>query len=135
MNAVRRWIASLTTLASVSVMLIGGWFGLMELVLRHPGYGWRVAVAGAVVLTGAITFAVTEDLVDARPWRFPVMAGALAAVALGWWVVADDLARPGLPAGNHFEGYLLIAGLVLVNYGVLAVVTMVSSERGGRPVR
>jgi hypothetical protein len=48
---------------------------------------------------------------------------------VGWWVVAEDLSRPGLPARPHFEGYLLIIGLALIAYGVLTIAAMVTRRQ------
>ena len=114
----------LASLGGVGVVLCCGWFAMMELFLRHPGYGWRFLVAAAIVAEGALTIAVFADLVTVPSLRWPLIAGAVATGALGWWIVAEDLSRPGLPARPHFEGYLLLIGLALLGYGVLTIVAM-----------
>ena len=123
-----RWTRGFAALASVAVILICAWFALMELVLRHPGYGWRVAVALAIAASAAFSFAVFEDLIEADPWRWPAAGGGAAAAALGWWVITEDLSRPGVPAAKHVEGYLLIAGLALIVHGVLTMVALLGAR-------
>ncbi|MBI3402770.1 MAG: hypothetical protein HY048_15240 [Acidobacteria bacterium] len=110
-------ISGLAALASLGVVLSCGWLATMELFLRHQDYGWRFLVEAAIVVESALTIAVLEDLVPAAPLRWPLAAGALVTGLVGWWVIAEDLSRPGLPARPHFEGYLLIVGLALIAYG------------------
>ena len=132
-RALRPFISGLASLASLAFVLACGWLATMELFLGYPGYGWRFLAEAAIVVESALTIAVTEDLVTAAPWRWPLTAGAAATAALGWWVVAEDLARPGLPARPHFEGYLLIAGLALIAYGALTLVAMLMAARPPLP--
>ena len=117
----------LASLAALGVVLGCGWFAMMELRLRHPGYGWRFLVAAAIVVEGALAIAVFQDLVAGRALRWPLLAGAAATGLLGWWIVAGDLSRPGLPVKPHFEGYLLIIGLALIAYAVLTIVAMLTA--------
>jgi hypothetical protein len=127
LRSVRPLVNGLASLASLGVVLSCGWLATMELFLRHPDYGWRFLVEAAIVAEAALTLAVLEDLVPAAPLRWPLAAGAFATGLLGWWVVAEDLSRPGLPARPHFEGYLLIIGLALIAYGVLTIVAMLAA--------
>ena len=76
---------------------------------------------------GALTFVVCEDLVDLPALRWPLIAGAAATGALGSWIIAEDLSRPGLPARPHFEGDLLIIGLALVAFGLLTIVALLTA--------
>jgi len=117
-------IRGLAALASLGVVLSCGWLATMELFLRHPDYGWRFLVESAIVAEAALTIAVLENLMPAVALRWPLVAGAFATGLAGWWVVAEDLSRPGLPARPHFEGYLLIIGLALIAYGVLTIAAM-----------
>jgi hypothetical protein len=127
--------ARLVSLAGLAMALSCGWFATMELFLRHTGYGWRFLVVAAIVAEGALTIAVFEHLVEATAaLRWPLTAGAAATAILGWWVVAEDLARPGIPERPHFEGYLLIIGMALIAYGVFAV-TAISVTRRNRGAR
>ena len=129
LRSMRPIVTGLAALASLGVVLSCGWFATMELVLRHPDYEWRFLAAAVIVVEGALTFAVLEDLVPVAPLRWPLAAGAFATGLVGWWVVAEDLSRPGLPARPHFEGYLLIIGLALIAYGVLTIAAMVTRRQ------
>jgi hypothetical protein len=117
-------ILRLASLVGLAVVVCSGWFAAMELALRHPGYGWRVLVAAALVAEGALTIAVCEDLFERAPFRWPLIGTATATGLLGGWIIAEDLARPGLPARPHFEGYLLIIGLALIAYALLTIATL-----------
>ena len=125
-------ILRLASLAALGVVLCCGWFATLELVLRRPDYGWRFLVAAALVVEGALTLAVIENLIDLPALRSPLSVGAAATALLGVWLIADDLSRPGLPAAHHFEGYLLLIGLALLGYGVMTVLAM-GVRRGQTP--
>ena len=116
----------LASIAGFGLVLCCGWFALMELLLRHDGYGWRFLIAAAIVAEGALAIAVFEDLADLPALRRPLLAGAAATGMLGGWIATEDLARPGLPARPHFEGYLLIIGLALIVYGLLTIAAMLT---------
>jgi len=118
----------LASTASLGVVLIGGWFTMMEMLLRHDGYAWRVGAAAIVIVEGALTIAVLEELITAPVFRGPLTLGAIATAFLGWWIVVDDLSRPGLPARPHFEGYLLIVGVALIGYGALTIVAIFTAQ-------
>jgi hypothetical protein len=126
--------ARLASLAGVGVVVGCGWFATMELLLRHDGYAWRALAAAVIVAEGALTIAVFEDLVTVPAWRWPLIVGAGATGVLGWWIIAQDLALPGLPARPHFEGYLLIIGAALIAYGLLTIAAMnvTRTNRGER---
>jgi hypothetical protein len=123
----RTLVVRVASVAGVGMVLCGGWFAMMELLLRHEGYVWRALIASAIVVEGALTTAVFEDLFEPARLRWPLIAGAVATGALGCWIVAEDLARPGLPARPHFEGYLLIIGLALTGYGLVAIAAMAAA--------
>jgi hypothetical protein len=124
-RTLRTAAARLASLASLALVLGCGWLATMELFFRRPGFEWRFVVEAAIVIEGALTIALLEDLVAAR-LRWPLTAGAGLTGVLGWWVVAEDLSRPGLPARPHFEGYLLLAGLILIAYGALTMLAMLT---------
>lgn len=126
MRLVIRRLASLAGLGSV---LCCGWSAGMELLLRHDGYVWRFLIAAFLVAEAALTIAVFEDLVDVPALSWPLTTGAAATGLLGAWIVAEDLARLGLPASRHFEGYLLVIGLVLMAYGMATIVAILTRRR------
>lgn len=123
----------LASLAGFGIVLCSGWFAAMELLLRHDGYPWRFVIAAAIVVEGALAVAVFEDLVEVPALRWPLTAGAAATGLLGAWIIAEDLARPGLPARPHFEGYLLIVGLALIAYGLLTSAALTAPPAPSRP--
>ena len=120
-------ILRLASLAALVVVLCCGWFATLELVLRRPDYGWRFLVAAALVVEGALTLAVIENLIDLPALRSPLSVGAAATGLLGVWLIVDDLSRPSLPAANHFEGYLLLIGMALLGYGIVSATAMLTS--------
>jgi ABC-type uncharacterized transport system permease subunit len=121
------------SLAGLAVVVGGGWFLTMELFLRHPGYQWRAMAAAAIVVEGALTIVLLEDMVTLPALRWPLTAGAGATGLLGGWIITQDLALPGLPARPHFEGYLLIIGLALIAYGLLTIAAMLTAARARSP--
>jgi hypothetical protein len=120
-------ILRLASLAGLAVVLCCGWFAMMELLLRHDGYLWRALIAAAIMAQGALTIAVFEDLFDPAFLRWPLTVGAIVTGTLGCWIAVEDLARPGLPARPHFEGYLLIIGLALTGYGLITTAAIVAA--------
>ena len=120
--------ARLASLAGLAVVVSCGWFATMELFLRHPRLRLARPGAAAIVVEGALTIAVCRGSVRPAALRWPLTAGAAATGLLGAWIIAHDLALPGLPARPHFEGYLLIIGLALIVYAVLTV-TAISLTR------
>jgi ABC-type uncharacterized transport system permease subunit len=130
LRSLRPIINRLASLASLGVVLCCGWLATMELFLRQAGYGWRFPIEASIVVESALTLAVMEDLVPRATLGWPLAAGAALTGLLGWWVVAEDLSRPELPARPHFEGYLLIIGLALIAHGVLTIAAMLAL-RGG----
>jgi ABC-type uncharacterized transport system permease subunit len=125
-HGLHRFSTGLALLASAGVILCCGWFALMELILQHPGYGWRFAIAAAIVVEALATLGLFEKLTSSA-LRWPLVAAALATGLLGGWILAENLARPGLAARPHFEGYLLIIGLALVAYGAMTSVAMLTA--------
>ena len=121
--------ARLASLAGCAVVVSCGWFATMELLLRHDGYGWRALVAAVIVAEGALTIAVFEDLVTVPALRWPLTVAAAATGVLGVWIIAQDLSLPGLPSRLHFEGYLLIIGLVLIVYGLVTIAAIMEAVR------
>ena len=133
----RNLTARTASLSGLAVVVACGWFATMELLLRHDGYAWRALAAAAIVVEGMLTIAVFEDVVTMPALRWPLTAGAAATVLVGGWIIARDLALPGLPARPHFEGYLLIIGLALIAYGLLTIAAMnvTRRNRGERQIR
>jgi hypothetical protein len=100
---------------SLVTAAVSGWMFVMYLLLQHPGYGWRAAMAGAICL-GALS------LVAGRPWpplRLPSAVWGVALTALGLWA---------LRAGQD-EPWATIAAVVFVIEGTLAAAAAFSRPR------
>jgi len=93
------------------------WLLVMYVVLRHPGYEWRAAMAALFVVQSALTVAALSGWVDGGWMRVLLLGGAAGIVLAGGSAVQATL------AGDHFEGFALVIGLALVVQGVLTLVT------------
>jgi hypothetical protein len=108
-----RIVASVLSLLTSAVSL---WMLVMYLVLRHPGFQWRAAVAGAVFV-GAIS------LIGGRPARglaIPTCLWAVALLGFGLWALTS----------SNDDGWVLIAGTLFAAESVAALI--VSVPRAGR---
>ena len=65
--------------------------------------------------------------------RWAVTAASLTAIAVGLGAVVDMI-RMGM-AGGHFEGYIVLMGLILAGHGLSAVVYTLLAQRIHRQVR
>lgn len=111
--------ASLTWM-SVLITLAGIWLGIMEQLLKHPGYAARSVVAAAIATQGLATifFLMWHGQ---RIFRALVLAGAMGVVVLGASAVIRML------NAAHFEGFVLLIGAALMVQGVLAGSAALSS--------
>jgi hypothetical protein len=106
---------------SILTCMVSGWMFTMYFVLRHPGYLEQAGMA-AVIFIGAAAVA-------AGAWRGPALVrGASAAwaaglVALGLWALFGD-------SGD--DGWVLVAGVLFVVEGAIALTTIVGDRR--RPI-
>jgi len=111
--------AALSAVAALS-LVVCAWLFVMFLVLQHPGYQWRAAMALGLIALGIVAIAgAWQD--DPAP---PVLRAALA-------VGAAILAFVGVTAivgnhrpGGHFEGYLEVAGLLFSAQAVLMLLRL-----------
>jgi hypothetical protein len=91
---------------SLVTAAVSGWMLVMYLVLQHPGYHWRAALAGAICV-GALS------LIPGRPWpplRLPSAAWGVALTAVGLWALR----------GGQDDAWATIAAVVFVIEGTLA---------------
>jgi hypothetical protein len=105
---------ALTTLSLVTCA-VSGWMFTMYFVLRHPGFLGRAGIAALIFLGAA---AVATGL-----WR----AASSARLLLGLWAAA--LLALGLWAlfgASGDDGWVLIAGLLFVAEGVVALLVFSS---------
>jgi hypothetical protein len=94
------------------------WLGVMEIVLRHPGYGIRVGVAMLIGLISMATILLRMAgagvglLVERWLW--------VGAVVL-MWIGGQAFVRNARAA--HFEGFVLVISVALVIQGLLMMVS------------
>jgi hypothetical protein len=107
----------------ISMMLCGlvvaaaAWLGVMENVLRHPGFGERTLVAACIAVQGLVTLLfLAKGGRDGLRWGIAV--GAMAVVAVGASAAIRILNAP------HFEGFVLIIGVLLVMEGVSTLLSV-----------
>ena len=117
------------TMLSGFTILAAGWLFTMYLILRHPGFEWRAAMAlGFVVASGVIVAAVHR-----RPpgvgHLIVAAAAAIALAATGAWAVTTNHAP-----GAGFEGFIDVIGLALVLQGTLAGVWIAVRLLGARRI-
>ena len=99
----------------------GCWLGVMELVLRHPGFPQRIVIAALIVVQSVLTLVVIRS--SHRLWRTLMSAGACGCLTLGALAIVRSVTGP------HFEGFAVIIGLALI---VQALLTLWTTVRGVR---
>ena len=104
-------------LLCVCTALAGGWLGMMDLILRHPGYRSQLAIAATIVSQAALTLAALR-FHRSVGLRAIAMAGSLALL----WLAG--IALKAMIGGAHLEGYILLIALALIAQAVLTVVTL-----------
>jgi hypothetical protein len=106
--------------------LAGGWLGMMDILLRRPGYGSQTAIAATIVSQALLTLAAL------RFHRY----GGLRGVAMAGSLTLLWLAGSALKAmfgGAQLEGYVLLIALALIVQAVLTVLTLPRARfLGGR---
>ena len=88
------------------------WLGVMEMVLRNPGFGLRVGVAALIALISMATVLVRMADSGARSERW-LWVGAVALIGIGGQAFVRN-AR-----ATHFEGFVLVISVALVTQGLL----------------
>jgi hypothetical protein len=103
--------------------LAGGWLGMMDVLLRHPGYGSQILIAATIVSQALLTLAALRFHRHDR-LRAAAMIGSLTVL----WIALR--AMRGVFVGAHFEGYVLLIALALI---VQATLTLLSLPRARLP--
>ncbi|HEV2618741.1 MAG TPA: permease prefix domain 2-containing transporter [Acidobacteriaceae bacterium] len=104
-------------LLSLCTALAGVWLGMMDVVLRHPGYGSQVVIAAMIVSQALLTLAAL---------RFDRSGGLRATATAGSLIVLWIAGRALIAAlrGPHFEGYILLISSALMVQATLALLTL-----------
>ncbi len=88
------------------------WLGMMEMVLRHPGYGMRIGVAALIALISMATVLVQMANLGVWGARW-LWVGAVVLIGIG----GQAFLRNARAA--HFEGFVLVISVALVMQGLL----------------
>lgn len=97
--------------------LAGGWLGLMDIRLRHPGYGSQIVIAATIVCQALLTL-VALRFRQTIVLRILAMVGSLSLL----WLAA--IALKATFFGAHLEGYILLIALALIVQAVLTLWTL-----------
>lgn len=102
-----------------SLLTLAGafWLALMELILRHPGYGKRTAVAACIFLICLATILARWLRINIRRERW-LWAGAFVLLWIGAQAFAENL------SAIHFEGFAFILSIIVFLQGALMLVTL-----------
>ena len=102
-------LCSFTVLASL-------WLFTMFLILRHPGFEWRAAVALGFAAISTITLVAVRTTQPAPVLRGVAATGGAVLLAMGVHALISNHAP-----GADFEGYLDIIGLAYTLQGSLTL--------------
>lgn len=98
------------------------WLGVMEMLLRHPGYGMRVGIAALIAFISVATVAVRGTRPGLRGDRW-LWVGAVVLMGIGGQAFYRNL------RATHFEGFVAIVSVALVAQGLLTLVSGVGPGR------
>jgi hypothetical protein len=111
------------TWMSVFTVVAGVWLASMENILKHSGYGERMAIAACIATQGLATLLLL--LLDGRmAFRALVILGAVGVAILGGSSIKRMLDAP------HFEGFVLVIGIALIAQGVLTLAVVARTTQG-----
>jgi hypothetical protein len=129
-----RYLLGFASLATVGVAL---WlFRVIAFVLpaRDPLHipMWRT-VAACFLAYSALSWAYLLRGPRNPLLRWLVLAPSVAAIGLGFYGSITMIRTAG--AGGHFEGYIVLMGLILVAHGLCAIVYTILTRRIARRSR
>ncbi len=104
----------LSIAASIFIVVACSWLASMELVLRHPAFIPRAAVAVLIVVYATLSLIYTRS-------RVPALRGTLVIAALSV-LVFGIFALLTVLRSTHFEGYLLVISIGLIVQGTLTLI-------------
>jgi hypothetical protein len=107
---------------SVFTFACACWLGVMEMVLRHPGFGTRVGVAALIALISLATVLTRMAGPGASGERW-LWVGAVVLIGIG----GQAFVRNARAA--HFEGFVVVISVALVVQGLLIVVSGMGTRR------
>jgi hypothetical protein len=95
------------------------WLGVMFAILHRPGWERGVVVSALFVAQSLVAFGATSRWLAGPWWRVIASVGALALMWAGASAVISDL------HSRHFEGYVLIIGVLLALQGLLTLAHLI----------
>lgn len=98
------------------------WLGVMFLVLHRPGFERGAGMAGLFVLQSLLAVLVANGGLSGVLWRALTLAGAVGLAVTGAFLVGRDLNGP------HFEGYLLVIGVLLTLQGLTTLLSLINKS-------
>ena len=110
-------MGKLLLIVSTFTLACTGWLAFMETELQHPGFATRIGIASAIALICVATILVRLLHAGLRTERW-LWAGALVLIGLGGVAFFHNT------HSAHFEGFILVIGIVLVLQGVLMLATL-----------
>ena len=113
-----RTLLNLTCWASVAAC---SWLAAMFVVLHRPGFERGLSFAVFFVLQSLLVLAISSGIASAPAWRRAALVGACGIVVSGGGAVANTL------NSNHFEGFVLIIGTLLVLQGALTIPKLITA--------
>lgn len=127
----------LLALATAATVLVAFWllFVIVRVLpARDPAHIplWRSVAAGFLLYSGlCLTYLVAGPRPAALRWV--VLTLSVVAIGLGGYAVASmvSVAR----AGGHFEGYLVLMGLILSGHGAVAILDTILTTSIARRLR
>jgi hypothetical protein len=100
-----------------STALAGGWLGMMDLLLRHPGYKSQIVITATTVSQAALTLAALRY----RQYKSLRAIAMIGSAAILWLA---GIALKATIGGAHLEGYILLIALALIVQAVLTVLNL-----------
>ena len=103
---------------SFLTLLAAGWLVVMEMVLRHPGFVVRIAVALCIAAISATTFLTPVLHGSMRAKRRFYAIGGIVLMGIG----VQGFVRNARAA--HFEGFVFVIASAIVLQGLLMVLSL-----------
>ena len=116
-------VGKILLIVSSLSLACGCWLAVMELLLRHPGYGGRILTALIIVAICAGTILVRMLHAGYRCERW-LWLGAAGLVLIGVLAFLRNM------RSTHFEGFVFVIALLLVLQGVLMFATLGRADSG-----
>ena len=115
-----KWMLTLATAATVLVALWLFYVVASVLPSRDPAHisMWQTVAFGLLLYSGlCLSYLAAGPRLDALRWS--VLLLSVVAIAAG--VFAMDAMIHVANTGGHFEGYLVLMGLIVSGHGVVAI--------------